>query len=94
MSSFGEIRRLNSAFANECPDFVASWASGYLVALNFFPITLSGFMLGISMYYADIFLALLSWWLTVDWLLNWLLSLAFRQPPLDATSTFWPSNNS
>lgn len=81
MSSFGELSLLDRVYVGVCPDFVSSWASGYLVALNYFPVLLWFGLFVISLVSSDFAFALLSLWLTFDWCLNYMLVYSIKQPP-------------
>lgn len=82
MSSFNAIGRLNEVWIDVCPHFRANWPSGFLVAFDYYPIFLFVATFSISIYYSDIFLALLGFALSFDWFLNYALAQAFRQPPV------------
>lgn len=64
-----------------CPEYQPSLFSELLVALNFYPIYLTVGMYAISLYHVELYLALISFALTLDWLLNWGLRSWIQQPP-------------
>jgi len=81
MSGFEGIDRLNGVYDRVCPEFEVNWFSGFLVALDYYPLALWLGTFSISIYSNDLFLALLGVWLTLDWWVNKGLRWAIRQPP-------------
>lgn len=58
-----------------------NWASGFLVAFDFYPVFLFAATFGISIYCSDILLWFFGIWLSLDWWLNFALQQLFRQAP-------------
>jgi hypothetical protein len=81
MSGFSDLVKLQCLVASSCPQYDAGFALAPLaVALDFYPFFLTIGIYAISLYRYELYLALVSLFLTIDWLINWLLQdVVFKQ---------------
>ncbi len=81
MSTFGSIHRFGCIVAGYCPLFVeteGAWLESFLVLVDFFPIFLTIALFSISFYHYEVYMWLLSFGITFDWLVNYVLRLSLR----------------